>query len=149
MRIAADNQASRRHVALLLPASFTRGLLEIITGEQERFYSCYDTASPESVFEFLGFRDDNPNSIVNCVSTARENARTIRDRISREMWEDINGLYHRVSRFRAAEEIEVGPHRFCNVIKFGSHRFHGVSDDTLPRDEGWHFLQAGRAIGSA
>jgi uncharacterized alpha-E superfamily protein len=42
--------------------------------------------------------------------------------------------------------MEVGPHRFCNVIKFGSHQFHGVSDDTLPHNEGWHFLQAGRAL---
>jgi uncharacterized alpha-E superfamily protein len=29
---------------------------------------------------------------------------------------------------------------------FGSHRFHGVSDATLLRDEGWHFLQAGQAL---
>ena len=44
------------------------------------------------------------------------------------------------------EEIAGGPHRFCNAVKFGSHRFHGVADDTLPHDEGWHFLQAGRAL---
>ena len=62
------------------------------------------------------------------------------------MWEDINSLYHQVGRFRPEEEIAVGPHRFCNVIKFGSHRFHGVSDDTLPHNEGWHFLQAGCAL---
>jgi uncharacterized alpha-E superfamily protein len=94
----------------------------------------------------VAFQAGNPSSIVRCIGHVRENSRTIRDRISREMWEDVNGLYHRVSRFRPAEEIAAGPHRFCNVIKFASHRFHGVSDDTLPRDEGWHFLQAGRAL---
>ncbi len=62
------------------------------------------------------------------------------------MWQDINSLYHRVSHFRAEEEIAVGPHRFCDTIKFGCHRFHGVSDDTLPHDEGWQFLQLGRAL---
>ena len=102
--------------------------------------------TPQTVFEFLAFDERNPNSIVQCIFQARENARTIRDRISREMWEDINSLYHSVSRFRAEEEMAVGPHRFCNTIKFGSHRFHGVSDDTLPHDEGWHFLQIGRAL---
>ena len=50
--------------------------------------------SAQTVFEFLAFREDNPSSIVQCITKARENARTIRDRISREMWEDINGLYH-------------------------------------------------------
>ena len=64
------------------------------------------------------------------------------------MWEDINGLYHCVSLIRAEEDLPVGPHRFCDTIKFGSHRFHGVSDDTLPHDEGWQFLQIGRVAGA-
>ncbi len=39
-----------------------------------------------------------------------------------------------------------GPHRFCDKIKFGAHRFHGVTDATLPHDEGWEFLRAGWAL---
>ncbi len=120
--------------------------LVYITGEQERFFKLYSLATTQTVFEFLGFHDENPNSIVQCIYRARENSRTIRDRISREMWQDINSLYHMVSRFNADEEIAVGPHRFCSTIKFASHRFHGVSDDTLPHDEGWQFLQLGRAL---
>ena len=54
---------------------------------------------------------------------ARENARTIRDRISREMWEDINGLYHMITRFNPQDEIAAGPHRFCDKIKFGATAF--------------------------
>ncbi len=117
-----------------------------ISGEQERFFKLYSMATTQTVFEFLGFHEQNPNSIAQCIYHARENARTIRDRISREMWQDINSLYHMVSKFNAADEIAVGPHRFCSTIKYGSHRFHGVSDDTLPHDEGWQFLQLGRAL---
>jgi uncharacterized alpha-E superfamily protein len=120
--------------------------LIIITGEQELFLQLYKEATAPAVIEFLGFSSGNPDSIVHCIAKARENARTIRDRISREMWEDINGLYHLVAGFRVEEEIAAGPHRFCNAIKFGCHRFHGVSDATLPHDEGWHFLQAGRSL---
>jgi uncharacterized alpha-E superfamily protein len=122
------------------------GPLVNISGDQDRFADHYSEPDARNVFEFLAFREDNPNSILSCVQLVRENARTIRDRISREMWEDINSLYHTVMGFKPDEEIEVGPHRFCNSIKFGSHRFHGVADDTLPHDEGWHFLQAGRAL---
>ena len=122
------------------------GPLVAISGDQRRFADHYAEADARSVFEFLAFRADNPNSIVSCVERVRENARTIRDRLSREMWEDINGFYHAVTAFRPEEEMEAGPHRFCNAIKFGSHRFHGVADDTLPHDEGWHFLEAGRAL---
>jgi uncharacterized alpha-E superfamily protein len=137
---------------LLAPASSNQavrlrwGPLVVISGDQERFADHYSEPDARNVFEFLAFREDNPNSILTCVQMVRENARTIRDRISREMWEDINSLYHTVMGFKAEDEIEVGPHRFCNAIKFGSHRFHGVADDTLPHDEGWQFLAAGRAL---
>ena len=120
--------------------------LVAITGEQERFETLYSEGTPRNVFEFLAFSPENPSSIVQCVTQVRENARTIRDRISRELWEDINSLYHNVTRFNPEEEMAVGPHRFCSAIRFGSHSFHGVADDTLPHDEGWNFLQAGRAL---
>jgi uncharacterized alpha-E superfamily protein len=62
------------------------------------------------------------------------------------MWEDINGLFHSVSRFDPRQEIAIGPHRMCEMIKFGGHRFHGVADATLPHDAGWEFLRIGWAL---
>lgn len=117
--------------------------LIVMAGEEQRFKQFYSEANAATVFDFLAFRADNPGSIVQCIARARENARTIRDYISREMWEDINGLFHSVARFEAAEEISAGPHRFCNAVRFGSHRFHGVTDATLPHDDGWQFLRVG------
>ena len=83
--------------------------LIIMAGEEKLFRKLYDEVNAENVFEFLAFREDNPSSIVQCIAKARENARTIRDRISREMWEDINGLYYTVTRFHPQEEIAAGP----------------------------------------
>jgi uncharacterized alpha-E superfamily protein len=120
--------------------------LIVMAGEEQLFRKLYSEVNAENVFEFLAFRQDNPGSIVQCIAKARENARTIRDRISREMWEDINGLYHMVSRFDPREEIVAGPHRFCDKIKFGTHRFHGVTDATSPHDEGWQFLRIGWSL---
>lgn len=51
-----------------------------------------------------------------------------------------------LSRFNPAEEIAAGPHRFCDAVKFACHRFHGVTDATLPHDEGWEFLRVGRSL---
>lgn len=117
-----------------------------MAGEEKPFQQLYSKANSQTVFEFLAFRSDNPSSIVQCISRARENARTIRERISREMWEDINGVYHMVKRFDQANEIAAGPHRFCDAVKFACHRFHGVTDATLPHDEGWEFLRIGWAL---
>jgi uncharacterized alpha-E superfamily protein len=111
-----------------------------VTGERARFYKSYEEASAQTAFDFLGFSEENPNSIGQCIISARENARTIRDRISRELWEDINSLYHKVTKLRDEDE---SLSRFCDAVKRGGHRFHGVCDATLARDEGWHFVQAG------
>ena len=116
-----------------------------MTGDQALFYKTFDEAGPERVCEFLLFREDHSNSIVSCVTRVREIARTIRDRISREMWENVNGLYHRVRQMQSAE-LPNQLHTFCREVIGASHAFNGITDGTLPHDDGWHFLQAGRAI---
>jgi uncharacterized alpha-E superfamily protein len=117
-----------------------------MAGEETLFRQLYSEPTAHNVFQFLAFNAENPSSIMQCITKARENARTIRDRISREMWEDLNGLYFTLGRFDPHEEIAAGPHRFCGRVIFGSHRFHGVSDATLPHDEGWEFLRVGWAL---
>ncbi|HYP12816.1 MAG TPA: alpha-E domain-containing protein, partial [Bryobacteraceae bacterium] len=54
--------------------------------------------------------------------------------------------YHSAKSFRPEHEFVSGPHRFCSHVIFGSHGFYGVTDATLPRDEGWQFLVSGRAL---
>ena len=117
-----------------------------MAGEVALFRQLYGEPDAHNVFEFLAFNPNNPSSIMQCVTKARENARTIRDRISREMWEDLNGLYFTLGNFDPQEETAAGPHRFCGRVIFGSHRFHGVTDATLPHDEGWEFLRIGSAL---
>ena len=39
------------------------------------------------------FDTENPNSIYSCLQKARENARTMREIISSEMWEQLNTFY--------------------------------------------------------
>lgn len=117
-----------------------------ITGGQQLFQRAYEEADADKVCEFLLFRDDNPNSVVSCITNVRENARAIRDRMSREMWENVNGLYYRVREMQQNTETRNALHGFCREIISGSHAFNGITDSTLPHDEGWHFLQAGRAL---
>ncbi|PKA04033.1 alpha-E domain-containing protein, partial [Leptospira ellisii] len=63
------------------------------TGDNELFQKKYSEASEENVIQFMTFDAENPNSILNCLIRARENARTIRENISTPMWEVINEFY--------------------------------------------------------
>jgi uncharacterized alpha-E superfamily protein len=42
--------------------------------------------------------------------------------------------------------VRDGPYAFCRDEKNGSHLLAGVIDNTMPHDEGWHFVRAGRFL---
>jgi uncharacterized alpha-E superfamily protein len=116
-----------------------------ITGDRALFCQAYAAFDAASVTAFLTRHHENPNAILSCVSRARENARAVREQISREMWEEINRLYHLVS---GAEEAAIvrNPYDFFSQIRNGSHLFQGVTDATMAHGEGWEFIQAGKFI---
>ena len=116
------------------------------TGDEEAFLTRYPEETETNVAEFLLLDRENPNSVVNCVTKAREAARRIRDRISSETWEEINRFYHFVSRQTMAVVMMDGPYAFCRGVKNACHLIAGVIDSTMPHDEGWLFLRAGRFL---
>ena len=83
------------HLVLDLPAEMYSQWEPVIytTGDQAWFEEHYGDATDESVIRFLTFDTAYPNSILSCLHAARENARSIREVISSEMWEQINTLY--------------------------------------------------------
>jgi uncharacterized alpha-E superfamily protein len=94
----------------------------------------------------LTFDIDNPNSIVVCIANGRENARQVREKISSEMWMQINRQFLEV-RYTSMERIwNEQPHEFFRTLKDGVHLFQGITDSTMVRDEGWQFIQLGRYI---
>jgi uncharacterized alpha-E superfamily protein len=116
-----------------------------ITGDGALFRRTYDTFDAASVTAFLTRHPENPNAILSCVGRARENARAVREQISREMWEEINRLYHLVSGADVAV-IARNPYDFFSQIRNGSHLFQGVTDATMTHGEGWEFIQAGKFL---
>lgn len=104
-----------------------------------------ETLEAYPVTEFLTFDTNNKDSLVSCITAARENARQIREQISSEMWEQLNHLYLSV-RGSDIKSIYAQPHGFYGPIKEGSHLIQGITDSTLMRNEGWQFIQLGRYI---
>ena len=61
--------------------------------DQELFSKHHEKITPDSVMEFVTFEKKNPNAIISCIAAARENARTVREQISSEMWEQLNRTF--------------------------------------------------------
>jgi uncharacterized alpha-E superfamily protein len=116
-----------------------------ITGDVELFQNRYGEANSSNVIQFLTFNADYPNSIITCLQRARENARSIREIISSEMWEEVNSFYLMVQEMSSGKPLAELP-QFFNRVKMASHRFAGVMDATMTHNEGWHFGQMGRLL---
>lgn len=117
-----------------------------ITGDSELFSKRHGTPTRENVLHFLTFDRDNPNSILSCVRHARENARSVREIISSEMWEQANHFYLQVKEAAANKSSLYNPHDFYTAVKMASHLFDGITEATMSHGEAWHFLQVGELL---
>jgi uncharacterized alpha-E superfamily protein len=114
--------------------------------DQELFNTLYEQIDGESVMEFVTFEKKNPHSIISAISAARENARTVREQISSEMWEHLNKLYLYLRSEKARADYRHTPHDFFRQIIDGSHLFQGITDATMTHGEGWDFIQVGKFL---
>ncbi len=67
--------------------------LVAMNGDESLFYEIYGEATAQNVIEFMLWQPLNPNAVTACITRARENARSVREQISSEMWEHLNRLY--------------------------------------------------------
>jgi uncharacterized alpha-E superfamily protein len=116
-----------------------------ITGDSPLFEERYGEVLPENVIQFLAFDRDYPNSILCCLQAARENARSVREVISSEMWEQVNAFYMMVTEAAPKQNL-ASLHDFFTQVKLASHLFAGIMDATMTHNEGWHFGQIGRLL---
>ena len=116
------------------------------TAMEASFRALHPRPTQGAAARFLTSDPRNPDSIVSCVCQARENARSVRDKISDEMWSELNALYMLVTSDEGADLLERSPQSFYDKIIASSMLFDGITEGTLTRDEGWNFLQLGRLL---
>jgi uncharacterized alpha-E superfamily protein len=116
------------------------------TGDEEGFTARHGAATRDEVVRFLTVDPGSPNSILSCLRLARENARSIREAISSEMWEQINKWYLFVRDAAESGEVVDEPYAFLAAVKEASHLFVGATHLTMTHGEGWHFGRLGRLL---
>jgi len=120
--------------------------LVAITGDHELFEKKYDNYDERTVINFLTFDRDYYNSILTCLAAARENARSIREIISSEMWEHLNTFYLELADNKNSSLAFEDPHRFFRIIQMRSHLFTGLMDSTMSHGEAWNFARIGMMV---
>jgi len=103
-------------------------------------------ASSGRIPAYMTFDPENPNSLLSCITRARENARGIRENISMEMWECINTLYWSLRGDDAHGRYDESPDSFYRQVMNASMLFQGLTDQTLDHDQRWLFTQLGKYL---
>ena len=116
------------------------------TGDEETFSTLYDQAGSAEVIRFLTDDPRNPNSITSCIALARENARTVRDQLPDELWEELNALYLFTRSDEANRLITADTPRYYENIRRSAVTFLGIAASTTARDQLWDFMELGRYL---
>ncbi|MEX0329808.1 MAG: alpha-E domain-containing protein [Puniceicoccaceae bacterium] len=114
----------------------------------EDAYRTISESSPDApdVASFITFSREHPDSIRQCIASARENARMVRDQISEDMWLELNS-FHLFIQSREAEQLwDSQPDAFFRRTIRSCLLFSGLINATILHDEGWHFIQTGKFL---
>jgi uncharacterized alpha-E superfamily protein len=136
------------HLQLDLPARARTGWepLIAITDSGPLFRKLHRTPSEKNVVGLLVSDDRNPGSIIRSLRNARENARTIREIMPRESWEQISGLYGSPAHHIGKGELLPDRDQYLRSIIHGAQTVTGLLDGTMSHDIGYDFLRMGRSL---
>jgi uncharacterized alpha-E superfamily protein len=113
---------------------------------REAFHAAHPSSDRNLVLGFLTFDRSNPQSILSMIARARENARGTQESLGVDAWSEVNRLYLYLSGQRAQRKFHSSPSAFYAAIKQACILFDGLVQNTLPRDEVYHFLELGRYL---
>jgi uncharacterized alpha-E superfamily protein len=136
------------NLMLDLPKSISLGWEPIvdILSYRDLFYSNHKEAVERNVINFMVADLKNQGSIISALSAARENARTIREIIPREAWEQINELFTYAKENCQKAQARRSRYGFLNEIIRSNQTITGILAGTMTHDEGYQFLRIGRNL---
>ncbi|MCP5410035.1 MAG: alpha-E domain-containing protein [Chromatiaceae bacterium] len=136
------------NLLLDLPGGIAPGWAPLvdIMGVRGDFDSRFKETDERRVLMFLIADLNNAGSILSSLHYARENCRTVRDIMPREIWEELTELY-----LYARENINTGLTKrgrfaFLKRIIYGSELFIGMLASVQSRDEAYDFIRIGRNL---
>jgi len=118
----------------------------VVSGEKQRFAALHGEEAlgdGEAVQRYLALDENNLVSIVSTISSARDNARSIREVISLEVWETINELYLWARSDAARDEYTSNRYGFYRRVRHAIELCRGLLQSTLLHDDPLDFIELG------
>jgi uncharacterized alpha-E superfamily protein len=114
-----------------------------ITSSEDPFRKLYQDLDEPSVARFLLVDERNPGSIIASLRQARENLRTTRDSLPREVWEQVNDLYLFVCEQGDKPVSRRYRQAFLDRVIRTSQQLVGLIASITSRDDAFNFIRLG------
>ena len=119
-----------------------------------RIYSGGDAAlmrklnnDSRQVLTYMVSDKSNPNSILNMITLARENARSVQEHITRDLWQCLNEYYHCVKDEGLVSRLQNDdPITALDVLNKQIMLYYGTAEVTMERGQGRSFMNIGKFL---
>jgi len=100
-----------------------------------------------AVLKYMVTGKGNSNSIVNIITLARENARSVQEHITKDLWQCLNEYYHAVKDTRLERALQrEDPIGVLDVLIKQVMLYYGTVEITMERGEGRSFMNIGKYL---
>lgn len=127
-------------------ASFGWRALTSIVGLDKLFQQSYAEPDETSVVDFLMASQRNPGSIQSCIRFARENCRTMRDVLPRDLWESVNTMYLASRRYSQPGLGRKERRQMLEELIYDRNAVSGVLANCMSHDVAYQFIGLGEHI---
>ena len=115
-------------------------------GARAEYGQQFEAFTQKDVLSFMTLDRGYANSLFACVSQARGNLRSLREKLPSEMWEVLNGFYLWLGEKQVDDILQEGPHLFYKMIKERTATFYGIQQSVMAREAEWYFIESGRYL---
>ena len=115
-------------------------------GVLDLFLARYGDTAFEEAVGFILFDDRNPSSVHSCLKAARTNARFVRTKITRDMWEALNSTWLSYDAIKPSEINAARLPELLDWIRERTSLFRGALLGTILRDDTFYFSQLGAFV---
>ncbi len=113
------------------------------SGTADGFAKKYGDPVQRNIESYLFFDRDNPSSVANCISQARENGRIVRTALTSQVWDALNTAFQEMRDLERMPRSELELGRLTEWTMRHSAMLRGAIDATQLRRDSWDFMNIG------
>jgi uncharacterized alpha-E superfamily protein len=115
-------------------------------GSRAAYLQHHEDFTEKEVLSFITLDRNYSNSVLSCITHARSNIRTLREKVPGEMWDVLNGFYLWLKDRQVEDILRESPFLFFKKVKEFTATFQGVQHSVMLRGNEWHFMQSGKYL---